>query len=99
MIYKFYRVVAFEIAGPHKLSVSFDDGSSRVIDFSTVLVGRLYEPLRDLRLFEQVRIDPEVGTLIWPNGADFNPAMLHDWNSNSAAIARSAAEMDSVSVS
>jgi hypothetical protein len=30
-------------------------------------------------LFNQVRIDPEVHTLVWPNGADFDPAMLHDW--------------------
>ena len=30
-------------------------------------------------MFKQVRIDPEVHTLVWPNGADFNPATLHDW--------------------
>ncbi|MEJ2147803.1 MAG: hypothetical protein P8020_22025 [Acidobacteriota bacterium] len=29
--------------------------------------------------FEAVRIDPEVHTLAWPNGADFDPAALHDW--------------------
>jgi hypothetical protein len=32
-----------------------------------------------LDLFSQVRIDPEVHTLVWPNGADFDPATLHDW--------------------
>ena len=35
--------------------------------------------LRDLEVFNQVRIDPEVETLVWPNGADFDPATLHDW--------------------
>ena len=35
--------------------------------------------LRDLNLFQQVKIDPEVHTLVWPNGADFDPATLHDW--------------------
>jgi hypothetical protein len=35
--------------------------------------------LRDERLLRQVRIDPEAGTLVWPNGADFDPATLHDW--------------------
>jgi len=32
-----------------------------------------------LPLFNQVRIDREVHTLTWPNGADFDPATLHDW--------------------
>jgi hypothetical protein len=44
-----------------------------------VLAGALYGPLRDLALFKQVRIDPEVQTLVWPNGADFDPETLHDW--------------------
>ena len=47
--------------------------------FQTVLAGELYRPLRDLSLFNEVRIDPEVHTLVWPNGGDFDPATLHDW--------------------
>jgi len=39
----------------------------------------LYGPLRDLELFNQVRVDSDVHTLVWPNGADFDPATLHDW--------------------
>ncbi|MCA1652011.1 MAG: DUF4160 domain-containing protein [Acidobacteria bacterium] len=35
--------------------------------------------LQDLRTFNAVILDPEVGTLVWPNGADFAPATLHDW--------------------
>jgi hypothetical protein len=49
------------------------------IDFRPVLAGELFGPLRELSLFEQVQIDPEVHTLVWPNGADFDPATLHDW--------------------
>jgi hypothetical protein len=59
--------------------MTFDDGTSQTIDFEPVLAGELYGPLRDLRLFNQVEIDPEVKTLVWPNGADFDPATLHDW--------------------
>jgi hypothetical protein len=79
MSHPIYRVESFAIAGPYCLSIRFDDGTSRQIDFKSVLHGELYEPLRDLKLFEQVKLDPEVHTLVWPNGADFDPATLHDW--------------------
>jgi hypothetical protein len=76
-----YKVKSFAIVGPYTLSVGFDDGTSRKIEFGPILQGELYGPLRDLRLFEQVKLDDEVHTLVWPNGADFDPATLHDWPS------------------
>ena len=79
MDHPIYRVRAFEITGTYTLRVAFDDGTEQVIDFQPVLAGELYGPLKDLSLFHQVRIDPEVHTLVWPNGADFDPATLHDW--------------------
>ena len=79
MEHPIYRVVACEVVGPYILRVTFDDDSSQVIDFKPILEGQLYGPLRDGALFNQVRIDPEVYTLVWPNGADFDPATLHDW--------------------
>jgi hypothetical protein len=80
------RVTAFRIVGPYTLTVDFDDGLSRTIDFRPVLEGELYGPLQDRVLFEAVRIDPEVHTLVWPNGADFDPATLHDWPEESRAL-------------
>ena len=74
-----YRVLSFEILAPYTLRVAFDDDTSQKIDFRPVLKGELYGPLCDLNVFNQVKIDPEVKTLIWPNGADFDPATLHDW--------------------
>jgi hypothetical protein len=44
-----------------------------------------------LSLFNQVRLDPEVHTLVWPNGADFDPATLHDWPQHEPALAALAA--------
>ena len=79
MTHPIYRVDSFEITGPYTLRVTFDDGAVQLIDFSPVLEGDLYGPLRDQSFFNQVRIDPEVHTLTWPNGADFDPATLHDW--------------------
>jgi hypothetical protein len=45
-----------------------------------MLHGELYSPLRNLDFFNQVRLDSEAGTLVWPNDADFDPATLHDWD-------------------
>ena len=79
MSHPIYRVIDFEIMAPYVLKVEFDDGKKQSIDFRPILVGNLYGPLQDRKLFESVEIDPEVHTLVWPNGADFDPATLHDW--------------------
>ena len=79
MIHPIYRVKKFEIVAPYTLHVHFSDSTFQKIDFRPILTGKLYGPLRDLALFNQVQIDPEVHTLVWPNGADFDPATLHDW--------------------
>jgi hypothetical protein len=55
------------------------DGLTRTIDFLPVLKDELYGPLREPGFFSKVALDPEVHTLVWPNGADFDPATLHDW--------------------
>lgn len=80
-------VKSFQIEAPYTLRVRFDDGTEQVINFEPILSGELYRPLRDLAVFNQVRIDPEVHTLVWPNGADFDPATLHDWPTYEPAIA------------
>ena len=79
MDHPIYRVMSFETQAPYTLLVRFDDGTEQVIDFRPVLAGELLGPLRDPAIFDQVTIDPEVHTLVWPNGADFDPATLHDW--------------------
>lgn len=79
MSHPIYRVTAFRIEAPYTLRVRFDDGSEQVINLRPVLAGELYGPLRDQAFFNQVRLDSEVHTLVWPNGADFDPATLHDW--------------------
>ena len=79
MKHAIHRVTGFEIVGPYSLKVFFKDGISRRIDLESVLEGELYGPLRDPAVFKGVHIDSQVGTLVWPNGADFDPATLHDW--------------------
>ncbi len=74
-----HRVKAFEVVGPYRIRIEFSDGLVRTIDFRPILEGELYGPLRDLSQFNAVSLDREIHTLVWPNGADFDPATLHDW--------------------
>jgi len=86
MNHPIYRVRSFEIVSPYTLRLRFDDGAEQTVDFRPVLAGELYGPLRNVELFNQVRIDREVETLVWPNGADFDPATLHDWPLHEKAL-------------
>ena len=91
------QVRAVEVVEPYTLRVQFTDATEQIIDLKPVLAGELYGPLLDLRLFNQVAIDAEVKTLVWPNGADFDPATLHDWPKYKDAFAARAREWERVS--
>lgn len=79
MSHPIHRVTSFTIVGPYMLVVSFSDGTEQRVDFKPVLRGTLFGPLLDPIVFNGVQLDREAGTLVWPNGADFDPATLHDW--------------------
>ena len=85
-VHQIYEVVGFRPVGPYTLEVEFSDGISRKIDFEGVLEGELYGPLKDTAVFQQVKLDHERGNLVWPNGADFDPEILHDWPERKAAM-------------
>ena len=95
MLHPIYRVTACEVVGASTLRVQFDDASERVIDLSPVLRGVLFGPLRDPAFFRDVRVDPEVHTVVWPNGADFDPATLHDWPEHVGPLSLLAQRWDS----
>jgi hypothetical protein len=86
VVHPVHKVTAFEIVGPYCLCIRFADGLVRTIDFRPVLEGELYGPLRHLDQFNSVYLDREVHTLVWANGADFDPATLHDWPDHEAAM-------------
>ncbi len=98
MSHPIYRVANFEIVAPYTLRVCFDDAAVRTINFEPILAGELYAPLRDLKLFNRVSIDPEVHTLVWPNGADFDPATLHDWPLHEQALRERARRWQAIQV-
>ena len=88
MIHEIHRVTDVEQVADFTLKLEFGDGTSQTIDFSPVLVGEIYGPLADPSFFRQVKLDHEFHTIVWPNGADFDPAELHDWPSVRDAFVR-----------
>ena len=95
MKHAIYRVASVSITAPHTLRVGFDDETEQTINFRPLLAGEMYGPVRDLSLFNQVKIDSEVHTLTWPNGADFDPATLHDWPQHADSLAARARQWES----
>ena len=71
-------VVSVEQTGPYRLRLRFDDGAEGEIDIqATTTFEGVFEPLRDPTFFSQVRVDDDAGTIVWPNGADLDPLVLH----------------------
>ena len=62
----------------YELRLEFNDETVKEVDLTAELHGRMFEPLRDPRVFGQVQVNPETGTIEWPNGADFAPGFLFD---------------------
>jgi hypothetical protein len=71
-------IVAANALGDHGLHLRFEDGVEGVVDLAVHLSFRgVFAPLRDPAYFAQVRVDPELGTVAWPNGADLDPDVLY----------------------
>jgi Protein of unknown function (DUF2442) len=56
----------------------FSDGTVGDVDFSAQRWTGVLEPLNDSTYFAQVRVDPEAGTIVWPNGLDLAPELLYE---------------------
>jgi hypothetical protein len=77
------------------VDMTFTDDSTRTIDLRPYLRGPIFEPLlHDLALFRAVQVDPQLGTIVWPNGADIDPDVLYwgrtpaGWESASSGVSR-----------
>jgi hypothetical protein len=71
------RVKTVEPVRGYVLRLTFSDGTTRDVDLEPDLWGPVFEPLRDPELFRQVAVDSKLGTIVWPNGADMDPDVLH----------------------
>jgi hypothetical protein len=78
--HELHRIKAADVIGPHVLKLTFEDGAIRVVDLSEITEGQMFGPLRDPAYFKLVRLNPEVETVEWPNGADFDPETLYNWD-------------------
>lgn len=70
------HVSEVRLIGGYRLWLRFSDGLEGEVDLATELHGTMFAPLRDVDRFADVRLDPEIGTIAWPNGADFAPEFL-----------------------
>ena len=71
------KVIELRVLEGYKLWLRFQDGLSGTVDLSTELWGPMFEPLKDVALFAQAAIHPELETVTWPNGADLAPEFLY----------------------
>jgi hypothetical protein len=87
MKHEFIKIISVDVLCNYSLRLHFDNGAVKEIDLEPVLYGELYEPLRDPDFFRQVMVDDEVGTIVWPNGADFDSDLLYMWDEHGKAFA------------
>lgn len=60
------------------LLVTFEDGDCRRIDLASHLDGEIFEPLRDMNMFRSARLNADIDTVVWDNGADMSPDFLYE---------------------
>jgi hypothetical protein len=76
---KLVHVTAVEVVGDHRLRLAFEDGVLGEVDLSSWDWQGVFEPLADPTYFARVELDRRLGTVAWPNGADFAPETLYGW--------------------
>jgi Protein of unknown function (DUF2442) len=74
---KIVHVIDVRCVGEHRLRLEFEDGKAGEVDFANEEWRGIFEPLCDPGFFSQVELDEELGTIVWPNGADFAPETLY----------------------
>ncbi|HEY3959294.1 MAG TPA: DUF2442 domain-containing protein [Solirubrobacteraceae bacterium] len=75
---KLVDVTGVEVIGDHRLRLTFEDGIVGDVAFDKSEWHGVAEPLADQSFFAQVRVEPELGTVTWPNGYDMAPEPLYE---------------------
>jgi len=87
----FLHVVSVSYLEDYRLRLEFSDGLVKDVDLKGELYGEVFEPLKDKDFFRQVALNLEIGTIEWPNGADFAPEFLYEVGEDVERITRQAA--------
>ena len=74
----FARVVEAHHVRDYIVSIRFQNGVEGEVNLESRLYGEVFEPLKDPAYFRQFRVDSDLHTLVWPNGADFAPEFLYE---------------------
>ena len=72
------HVVEAKYERDYVIRLKFNDGAEGFIDLATELYGAMFAPLRNPEKFKAFKVDPELNTIVWDNGADLAPEFLHD---------------------
>ncbi len=71
-------VVEVNPLADYRLHLRFEDGATGEIDLAELVEFRgVFAPLADRAFFDRVCVDPSLGTVVWPNGADLDPDVLY----------------------
>jgi hypothetical protein len=71
-------IVEARYLGDYTVWLRFEDGTEGEVDLSSDLDGPIFQPLRDQAYFSRLRLNPDTGTIEWPNKADFAPEFLYE---------------------
>lgn len=71
------RLIDAHFRRDYRVWLKFADGVEGEVDLGDELRGEVFEPLRDKAVFRQLVFDRELGTVVWPTGADFAPEFLY----------------------
>jgi hypothetical protein len=74
-----FDIVEAKVVKNYILYIRFEDGLSGQIDISSIVPFEgFFSPLKELSYFATVRIDKDLGTIVWDSGADLAPDVLYE---------------------
>ncbi len=66
----------------YKLKITFGDGLQKEVDLESCLDGKIFQPLKDIHYFKKVKVNSDIDTICWDNGADLAPEFLYTIGKN-----------------